>query len=83
MRVEKDLQGNNIGLVLSRRNLLALLSKLDGHPVDSKCTIIAPSEYGYFYVMAEEDQWHYYDHPGRKVKGPGEMHPDTEADVYG
>jgi hypothetical protein len=67
------------GLVLSRRNLLALLAKLDGAPDGSACTIMAPIQYGHFFVRAEEDDEHYV-HPEREAQAdPGPMHPDTEA----
>lgn len=66
-------------VVLSRRNLLSLLSKLDGSPADSACTI----EYDGVFVSAEEDEVH-YSHPGRPAGLlPGVMHPDTEAALAG
>ena len=55
-------------IVLSRRNLLSLLHKLD--MPGSVCTLIAPG--GAFVVHAEEDDKHYM---GRQV---GKMHPETE-----
>lgn len=61
------LEGNN-RLVVSRRNLLALLTKLDGNPLASACTI----EREGFYLQAEEDVVHYADRPA------GPMHHDTE-----
>lgn len=66
MRVDAD--GT---VVLSRRNLLSLLHKLDME--GSRRTLIAP---GFAVVVrAEQDEEHY---KGREV-GPGPMHPETEA----
>jgi len=66
-----------IRVVLSRRNLLALLAKLDGHPPESACTITFPgtSEEPGLVVVAEPDAVHYQSRP--TPSGP--MHPDTEA----
>jgi hypothetical protein len=61
------------GLVVSRRNLLSLLAKLDGSPSHSACTIM----YGGFRLTAEENDVHYA-HPERDLPHPGAMHPDTE-----
>lgn len=57
------------GVELTRRNLRALLTKLDGFPAGSACTIMD----GRVFVRAVEDEVHY---AGRK---PGPMHGDTEA----
>ena len=59
-------------LVLSRRNLLALLAKLDGHPPDSNCAILGQG----ILVRAEEDDVHYADRPFA-----GRMIPETEAQL--
>lgn len=69
MRIEPD--GS---VVLSRRNLLTLLAKLDGFPEDSALTIIGGSFAKGLVVKAEEDEEHY----GVRPVGPGVMHPDTE-----
>ena len=76
MRIEHD--GHLI--VLSRRNLLTLLEKLDGHPPNSACTIMAPPQYGVWAVKAEEDGEHYLgSHRPATLRGmAGRMHPDTE-----
>jgi homoserine kinase len=44
---------------LSRRNLLTLLAKLDGHPPNSACTIQGGSDAWGYFVVAEEDEEHY------------------------
>jgi hypothetical protein len=62
-------------LYLSRRNLLALLVKLDGSPPKSARTLISPSNA--FQVTAESDLEH-YNHPSREDATPGPMHPATE-----
>lgn len=59
-------------MILSRRNLMSLLAKLDGSPPRSRCTIIGGSEALGWTVVAEEDEVHYAD------RYPGEMHPQTE-----
>lgn len=66
-----------IRIALSRRNLLTLLAKLEGHPPFSGCTIIFPGsrEEPSLYVLAEDDRTHY----GRRLAPPGLMHPETEA----
>lgn len=79
MRIERNEEGGARGVVLSRRNLLTLLAKLDGSPTDSACTIIAPPQYGEFFVKGEEDEPHYA-HPSREeMRGVfGVMQPGTE-----
>jgi len=64
-------------VTLSRRNLLTLLAKLDGHPPNSACTIVLPGggEGPGLVVRAEENDAHYQARP----EPPGPMHPDTEA----
>lgn len=66
---------------LSRRNLLALLVKLDGAPEDSACTIVSPDTCDpMFSITAEEDDVHYAHESRAELAGiAGTMHPDTEA----
>ena len=67
-------------VILSRRNLLTLLAKLDGHPVDSACTIRGGVDAPGLWITAQEDDEHYKDRvvpEGMTQYGP--MHPDTEA----
>ncbi len=65
-----------VEVTLSRRNLRALLAKLDGAPDSSERAIALREENGSFLVVrAEEDAAHY---AGRE---PGPMHPDTEAAI--
>lgn len=59
----------NKTIELTRTNLRALLAKLDGHPVNSLCTLHKTG----WYVRAVEDAAHYTDRPR------GEMHPGTET----
>ncbi len=59
----------HIEIVLSKRNLLTLLSKLEWP--DSAKTITD----GDIYVRAESDEIHYKD------RDPGPMHPRTEIDL--
>jgi hypothetical protein len=85
MRVVKTRDGEVTGLVLSRRNLLTLLAKLDGAPSWSQRTILAPAAYGRFVLTAEEDEEH-YNNPERllvtgEVGRAGRMHPETEAEL--
>jgi hypothetical protein len=64
-------------VTLSRRNLLTLLAKLDGHPPHSACTIVLPGggEGPALMVRAEENDAHY----GSRPEPPGPMHSDTES----
>ena len=59
-------------VVLSRRNLLSLLHKLE--MPGSFCTIVKPDGTA---IKAEPDEVHY----ANRVGGPGTMHPDTEQFV--
>lgn len=54
---------------LSRRNLLALLHKLE--MTGSACSIVKP---GGIVIGVEPDEVHYAD----RKEGPGPMHPETE-----
>ena len=67
--MRKDEDGT---IVLSRRNLLALLSKLDGNPPESFCMIRGGDDAPGVIIKAEEDDEHYAD------RAAGRMHPDTE-----
>jgi len=84
MRVERDKQGNVTIVVLSRRNLLSLLAKLDGFPKNSRCTIVAPHSVGHdkynrVAVKAEENDPHYaYETRGTAKNRPGDMREETE-----
>lgn len=68
-----------IRIALSRRNLLTLLAKLDGHPPFSACTISFPGakEEPALVVTAEPGDLHY----GRRAAPPGPMHPETEVSI--
>jgi hypothetical protein len=57
-------------LELTRRNLTALLAKLDGHPPNSRCTLIDPNYK--IIVKAVEDAEHYSD------RSPGPLHAETD-----
>lgn len=67
----------DIEVVLSHRNLAALLAKLEGSPADSKLTIMRSGRQEEItwnlMVTAEKDETHYQ---GRIPAG--EMHPETE-----
>lgn len=67
---------------VSRRNLLTLLAKLDGHPEGSERTIQGPNLYSATTITAEEDEVHYaHESRGEAVGRPGAMHPRTEREV--
>jgi hypothetical protein len=66
-----DINEDRVTLVLSERNLLALLTKL--YTKGSFCTIQGP-EGCPISVKSEHDDVHY----GSRVFGPGLMHPITE-----
>lgn len=74
MRIEQSNLGTRV--VLSRRNLLALLTKLDIQ--GSMRTIYTEGLYGEpFMVSSEENDVHY----GGRAVPPGEMHPLTESTI--
>lgn len=76
MRIVRNPDGTPIGLVVSRRNLLSMIAKLDGHPNPSANTLI----YDGFYLAAEENELH-YSNPERDTSTPGRAHPDTETTI--
>jgi len=63
----------NMQIILSRRNLLAMLHKLE-MPGSSR-TIVKPVLGGNVCISVETDKEHYED----RKRGPGLMHPETEA----
>ena len=69
------ISSNTVHVRLSRRNLLVLLSKLDGHPEGSACSLIRACNGILFMVDAEEDAEHYGE------RQPGPMHHETEAEI--
>ena len=75
MRVELDTDIGGIRVILSERNLKALLAKLQQG--DSARTIVRRNEDGngplLVYVSSEPDDQHYGN------REPGEMHPATEV----
>lgn len=79
MRVE--LHDGHLHVYVSRRNILALLAKLDGNPPDSNCTIVAGPVYPETFITAEEDEKH-YSHESRQGHGPGLLDPSTEVEVF-
>ena len=75
-----DLRPDSVMVTLSRRNLLALLVKLD--QPGSACTLVSQNGYDengnqtldtLLVVHAEHDETHYADRPP-----PGPLHPATE-----
>lgn len=65
-----------VEIVLSERNIRALLAKLSGFPLDSACMIcIEDSEGVTLCVKAESNDTHY----GTRPWPPGTMHPETES----
>lgn len=67
--------GGSVQVVLSRRNLEALIAKLDGYPADSAFTITKWEGATLLVVSAEENDVHY-----QRPEGPaGVMHPATEG----
>jgi len=64
-----------VEVVLSRRNLLALLAKLDDYPTQSTCTILGGDDAFGLTLRVEDDAVHYAD------RQAGAMHPDTEAEI--
>jgi len=57
---------------VSRRNLLSLLTKLDGKPQNSACTLAGGDDAVGWFLIAEEDAVHYAE------RSAGRMHAETE-----
>lgn len=73
MKFEIDVYRSVAEIKLSRRNLLTLLGKLDGHPTGSGKTIAREAENGWrLVIIAEENPDHYGDRPA------GAMEASTE-----
>lgn len=70
MRLDED-----GAIVLSRSNLLALIAKLDGYPLDSACTLVGGSSAPGVKLKAEEDEVHYKD------RNRGSYHISTELRI--
>ncbi len=68
-----------IQVTLSRRNLLGLLAKVDGHPVGSTGALLFEGKDGEptLVVLADDDWVHY----GKRGYPPGAMPPATEARI--
>ena len=79
MRIDRSVPEHaHMAITLSRRNLLALLAKLDGHPPDSAATLVwGDPNGGSITVRAEENDPHY----GSRGYGPGPMVSDTEDQI--
>lgn len=76
--VSQDRDGEWITeVVLSRRNVLSLLAKLDGYPAGSAATLISSDDQPTVIVHAEEDKLHY----AKMGRAPGPMHPTTEQAI--
>jgi hypothetical protein len=73
-RKETSMKVNGKEMVLSRRNLEALLAKLDGHPPGSACTIVGGSDAEGWTVRAEENGAHYADRPAGMMVADTEIH---------
>ena len=78
MRLE-ILSSTEVRVVLSERNLRALLAKLAGHPPDSACTLQYVTKDGVFLSVHAEPDTAHYNNPERDSPKPGELHPATEA----
>lgn len=72
---DTGLRVKSITIELTRRNLLALLAKLDGHPPDSGCELRKTFYGAQVAVRAVENDAHYADHD------PGALHPATERSL--
>jgi hypothetical protein len=85
--VNRDSGHEEIRVILSRRNLLALLHKLDmpgsHREIHNNDVFIDGEEVPINSVMlilnCEDDDEHYGKRQERGHPGPGEMHPDTEG----
>ena len=79
MRLE--LSDGLVVIALSRRNLLALIAKLDGHPAGSAKTLTYETGDGVRLVIrAEEDNEHYLNQE-RDSPLPGRLNADTDGAI--
>jgi hypothetical protein len=77
MRIDKNEDGR-IEIALSRRNLLAMLNKVDR--ADSARRMEKDEEeHGYLVVVCETDEEHY----GSREYGPGAVHPLDDPGIEG
>jgi hypothetical protein len=74
--MEVRIQGRELLVVLSRRNVLTLLHKLD-HMGDSACTLVRACGPWTVILHAEPDAQHYAE------RDPGAVHPATEQFLGG
>jgi hypothetical protein len=75
MKFEIDNVHRIAEITLSRRNLLALLGKLDGHPEGSGKTIAREAENGWrLVIIAEENPQHYGDRPAGAMEAATERY---------
>ena len=79
MRLEKS--EHNFHVFLSERNLNALLTKLNGYPRDSACTLTYTTRDGELLLVTAEPNAIHYANPERDSPLPGMMHPDTEVNL--
>lgn len=81
MRLE--IHDNQTHVFLSKRNLLSLLAKLNGHPPDSACTLMyQQKDNSWLIVTGEPDNIHYVNSE-RDGNTAGPTHPDTEKAIMG
>ena len=73
MRLEEPKYGGKLRLVVSRRNVLSLLAKLDGYPPGSRCTLGGGSDADGIELAIEEDDVHYKDRPAGRMIGETEL----------
>lgn len=81
MRIEEVEVGGHrdVTVVLSRRNLLSMLHKLD-FPGSARTIFSEGAGIDGTLILKAEDDDEHYNHPNREAKGyVGPMHPDTEA----
>jgi hypothetical protein len=76
-----QLQHGLVRVTLSRRNLRALLAKLDAHPPNSACTLTYDTRDGVVLIVTAEPDVLHYANPERDTPNPGPMHPDTEERI--
>lgn len=72
-------------ITVSRRNLEALLRKLDGSPQDSACTIGGGTDAPGWHIKAEENDVHYAERPAGRMIADTEIHiskPETGTEDY-
>lgn len=78
MKMIRHEPSGKIEVILSRRNLEAMLAKLNGHPPNSGLTALGSRDDAPGLILRVEENEPHYAHRGGVA---GEVHPETEAAI--